>query len=31
VRSDPARWFGWLHNRWKIPRRFHERNTETNT
>ncbi len=26
VRSDPARWFGWLHNRWKIPRRF---NTES--
>jgi KDO2-lipid IV(A) lauroyltransferase len=24
VRSDPARWFGWLHNRWKIPRRFNE-------
>jgi len=24
VRSDPARWFGWLHNRWKIPRRFSE-------
>lgn len=22
VRGDPARWFGWLHNRWKIPRRF---------
>lgn len=22
VRRDPARWFGWLHNRWKIPRRF---------
>ena len=22
VRIDPARWFGWLHNRWKIPRRF---------
>jgi KDO2-lipid IV(A) lauroyltransferase len=22
VRSDPARWFGWIHNRWKIPRRF---------
>jgi len=24
VRSDPAHWFGWLHNRWKIPRRFSE-------
>ena len=22
VRSDPTRWFGWLHNRWRIPRRF---------
>jgi len=27
VRSDPARWFGWLHNRWKIPRRFSENKT----
>jgi len=24
VRNDPARWFGWLHNRWKMPRRFNE-------
>jgi KDO2-lipid IV(A) lauroyltransferase len=29
VRSDPARWFGWLHNRWKMPRRFIEEQSET--
>jgi KDO2-lipid IV(A) lauroyltransferase len=28
VRSDPARWFGWLHNRWKMPRRFNEATIE---
>lgn len=27
VRSDPAQWFGWIHNRWKIPRRFNAGNT----
>ncbi len=22
VRKHPEQWFGWLHNRWKIPRKF---------
>jgi len=28
VRSDPARWLGWIHNRWKISRRFKQENME---